>query len=376
MRFKTCLFPDLFIDDDLTFTSDSAVITFGADGDTTHTDGSGLTLNSTNKIMFNDASQFIQGSSATVLALGATDEIDLTATALDFNGNADVSGTLAVGGVVTANAGVVIDNITIDGTEIDLSSGDLTIDVAGDIKLDAAGNDWIFLSGGTAIGRLINSSSDFVIQSDVADKDIIFKGDDGGSGITALTLDMSAAATFNSTIASSVITAKSSGNTDSALIVQQTGSTDGWGLIPDNTNGNLDITRIGGGTAGTHLSITNAGAATFSSGVVVNESSADADYRVESDGSTHMLFVDAGNNNVAVGHSSAGGAKFAISDSGNATIQFFPEISTDTNLIQHYDLTAAAYMSAEQRAADHAILIGTDQGFRMESTRKSVYNRC
>jgi hypothetical protein len=63
--FQDLSVPDLFVDDDLTFTSDSAVITFGADGDTTltHTDGSGLTLNSTNKIMFNDASQFIQGSS-------------------------------------------------------------------------------------------------------------------------------------------------------------------------------------------------------------------------------------------------------------------------------------------------------------------------
>jgi hypothetical protein len=88
--FQDLSVPDLFVDDDLTigddlvFSSDSAVITFGADGDTTltHTDGSGLTLNSTNKIMFNDASQFIQGSSATVLSLGATDEIDLTATAV------------------------------------------------------------------------------------------------------------------------------------------------------------------------------------------------------------------------------------------------------------------------------------------------------
>ena len=33
---------------------------------------------------------------------------------------------------LTANAGVVVDNITIDGTEIDLSSGDLTLDVASD----------------------------------------------------------------------------------------------------------------------------------------------------------------------------------------------------------------------------------------------------
>ena len=40
---------------------------------------------------------------------------------LDVDENAAVAGTLGVTGVVTANAGVVVDNITIDGTEIDLS---------------------------------------------------------------------------------------------------------------------------------------------------------------------------------------------------------------------------------------------------------------
>ena len=49
------------------------------------------------------------------------------------------------------DGGVTIDNITIDGTEIDLSSGDLTIDVAGDINLDADGGDWNFKDGGTLI---------------------------------------------------------------------------------------------------------------------------------------------------------------------------------------------------------------------------------
>ena len=48
-------------------------------------------------------------------------------------------GNVAVGGTLTANAGVIVDNITIDGTEIDLSSGDLTIDVTGDISIDAGG---------------------------------------------------------------------------------------------------------------------------------------------------------------------------------------------------------------------------------------------
>ena len=37
-----------------------------------------------------------------------------------FDGNVTMAGTLAVTGAVTANAGVVVDNITIDGTEIAL----------------------------------------------------------------------------------------------------------------------------------------------------------------------------------------------------------------------------------------------------------------
>ena len=85
----------VIVHDNLSLLSDSSVLKFGTDGDTTltHTDGTGLTLNSTNKICFNDASQFIQGSSNAILALGATDEIDLTATAIDLNGTLDVSGT-------------------------------------------------------------------------------------------------------------------------------------------------------------------------------------------------------------------------------------------------------------------------------------------
>ena len=106
------------VSNDLKLDSDSAVLGFGADNDTTltHTDGSGLTLNSTNKIMFNDASQFIQGSSATVLSLGATDEIDLTATAIDINGTVDMSSTLAVAGKTTLSLG------SSDGTSLELKN--------------------------------------------------------------------------------------------------------------------------------------------------------------------------------------------------------------------------------------------------------------
>ena len=131
------------------------------------------------------------GSGITALSLDMSD-----AGAATFNAGA------TFGGVVDADSGVTVDNITIDGTEIDLSSGDLTLDVAGDIILDAAGNDLIFQSAGTAIGHITNSASDLVIESKVSDKDMIFKGNDGGSGITALTLDMSGAgaATFNNDV--------------------------------------------------------------------------------------------------------------------------------------------------------------------------------
>ena len=97
---------DVWIGDDVVLDSDSAVLKFGDDQDTTltHTDGTGLTLNSTNKLCFNDDSQFVQGSSATVLSLGATDEIDLTATAIDINGTADISGTLTLGTVAAAGS--------------------------------------------------------------------------------------------------------------------------------------------------------------------------------------------------------------------------------------------------------------------------------
>ena len=95
----------------------------------------------------------------------------ITALTLDMS----AAGAAGFNGVVTANAGVVVDNITIDGTEIDLSSGDLTVDVAGDIILDADGGDWRFKDAGTEIFKLTNSSSDVVFANVVSDKDIFLE---------------------------------------------------------------------------------------------------------------------------------------------------------------------------------------------------------
>ncbi len=85
--------------------------------------------------------------------------------------------------------------------EID-SGSTITLDATTDIVLDADGGDIFLKDGGTTFGEFTNSSTDFVIKSTTSDKDVLIKGNDGGSEITALTLDMSAAgaATFNDKI--------------------------------------------------------------------------------------------------------------------------------------------------------------------------------
>jgi len=110
---------------------------------------------------------------------------------------------------LTSDGGIDIDNINIDGTTIALSSGDLTLDSAGDIVLDADGTDIILKDGGTEFGSFKRASSDFVIKSATNNKDILFKGVDASSTITALQLDMSEEgdAYFNHDISGSTIRA-------------------------------------------------------------------------------------------------------------------------------------------------------------------------
>ena len=97
---------DLSVGDDLRLISDSAVLSFGADSDTTltHTDGSGLTINSTNKIMFRDSALFINSSTDGQLDIDADTEVEITATTIDINGAVEISGTTTQTGVSTSAA--------------------------------------------------------------------------------------------------------------------------------------------------------------------------------------------------------------------------------------------------------------------------------
>ena len=144
---------DLIVSDNVTLKSDSAVLGFGADTDTTltHTDGTGLTLNGTNKLTFGDVASFVQQSSDGTLRIDGEAIIDLNAST-----RVDVSGDIKVGGEVqTASIGFTDgDNaITIaDGGGVTfaqgVSFGDNNITNVGSIALDSISSD---AGTGTAI---------------------------------------------------------------------------------------------------------------------------------------------------------------------------------------------------------------------------------
>jgi hypothetical protein len=95
-----------------------------------------------------------------------------------------------------------VDNINLNGNTLTTTTSDFIIDASHDIILDADGANILLKDGGTQFGEFENSSNDFRIKSVQQDKDIIFRGNDGGTYINALTLDMSeaGAATFNGTV--------------------------------------------------------------------------------------------------------------------------------------------------------------------------------
>ena len=113
---------------------------------------------------------------------GIVDNSNATAITIDSSENVSLTGQITIG----------------SGNNI-INAGNMTVDVAGDLTLDAAGNQIFFKDNGTSIGTLSMTGSDLKFISNVSDKDMIFAGTDGGSEVVALTLDMSEAgtATFN-----------------------------------------------------------------------------------------------------------------------------------------------------------------------------------
>ena len=237
------------------FLADSGTITFGNDQDTilTHTDGTGLTLNSTNKLCFNDASQFIQGASATVLDIAATDEIELTATLIDVVGNFTNSGTIVSAGVITAPS-LVLGSTAVTSTPAELN----------------------LIDGGATVGTTA-----------VADGDGILHNDGGAMKVTS-------AATFKTYFQEGISTAFDDLTTGDAAVTI------------DTTSGNITVDSNAGlvsidGHTGVTLASSNSGDITLDSVADINLDAGGADIVLKDGGtqfgkitnaSTHITIYD------------------------------------------------------------------------------------
>ena len=142
---------DVTLPNDLILGSDSAVLKFGADSDTTltHTDGTGLTLNSTNKLLFRDTGLYINSSTDGQLDLVADTEIQIAATTIDNNG------AVALDGAITGAT-----NITLSG-ELDAA----TLDISGNADIDGTLEADAYTVDGTTLAEYIADTTGAMVSS-------------------------------------------------------------------------------------------------------------------------------------------------------------------------------------------------------------------
>ena len=186
------------ISNDLKLDSDSAVLGFGADNDVTltHVADTALMLNSSMALRFRDSALSVSSPSDGTLAIAADTEVDITATTIDINGNADISGSLGVGSttastlkvsdltnnriVIAGASGEIEDdaNFTFDGTTFAVTAA---TDITGDLDVDAVNINSSTISTTT-------SNTDLTLSPNGTGTVKVPSGYDDRSGLGALSL--------------------------------------------------------------------------------------------------------------------------------------------------------------------------------------------
>ena len=189
------------------FLADASTIQFGADQDVTltHVADTGLLLNTASVIQFRDSAINIGSPADGDLDINADDEIELNSTLVDLNGNLDVSGSFTLAGTaLTATVAEInlIDGGTSTGTTAVADADGIITNDGGTMRLTTAATFKTYFqegisqayddfTAGDAAINITTSSGNITIDTAAGDADIIFKGTDGSTDITPMTIDMS-----------------------------------------------------------------------------------------------------------------------------------------------------------------------------------------
>jgi len=172
---------DTVIGNDIILISDASVIHFGVNSDVslTHVHDTGLLLNGTSVIQFNDASQSIGAPSNAILDINATDEIELNATLLDVNANINASGTYTGAGLMTTGGNIVIPNAGNIGSASDTNA--ITISSGGVVAITATTANTIATDGALTVAGGVGIALDLTVGDEIclkSDGSYIYFGDD------------------------------------------------------------------------------------------------------------------------------------------------------------------------------------------------------
>jgi hypothetical protein len=333
-----------------------------ANGNTTGAND--IDVDSAQKVQFRDAAIYINSSVDGQLDIVADGEVQIDTALVDINGNLDVSGTTNISGSVSftknAIAGVAIsttsrssNTVTVTTSAVHgLTSGDLvnvngvadtsfngyfTVSVSSTtvFTYNQTGSDGSSTGGtstevvynlnasGTALNWM-NGPLNIAANSGIDGLEITQSGAGNGlhvTGTTGLTGNLDVGGTTNDgtalvqiaqsgtgrafSVNRNVVSAtravvnlaqlQASGGTEAVLDIQQT--TPASRAIKVTPDGSIDRFSV----YGTGALVTTPVAGGHA---VFNEGGVDADFRVESDSSTHALFVDGSNGNVGIGTSS------------------------------------------------------------------------
>jgi len=329
---------DATVGDDLTLKSDAAVLGFGADTDVTltHVADTGLLLNAAMVVQFRDSAINIGSPADGDLDINADDEIELNSTLIDINGAVDISGATTVGGVLDVTDATDASDATGDTGALRTEGGASIakkLYVGTDLDVDGTANlDVVDIDG--AVDMASTLQVDGAITS--------------STGATITTADNTSQLTLKSTDADATVGPVLTLNRDSGSPadgdnlgqIQWLGDNDaGQSLelhskfvkLRDASDGaedaqvfhyafvggsQLDFLRYGTGSAG--------GGAEF----VINESSADIDFRIESNADANAFFLEGSTGNVGIGTASPT-KKVSASIGLNDTDGFVAEYSGD-----------------------------------------------